>query len=135
MARTYRPTPGFDECATCPHVHRTIHFEWQGNGYARINEQVLESPYYSFVQLIAALGVGDRDMALRFLDNAALLDVLRGYEWGVSKGLWRVAPGTDEMAPEMTLFRGRSEAYKVRFANRGGHWLITDAQPTERTLE
>jgi hypothetical protein len=49
--------------------------------------------------------------------------------------LWRVAPGTDESASEMTFFRGRREAYKVRFASRDGRWIVTDLQPTQRSVE
>lgn len=134
-ARTFRPTPGFDECATCPHIYRTLRFDWQPTGFKRASEDVATSPYYSFVQLIAALTVDDREMALRFLADPSLLDAAREYDFGRSKGLWRVAPGTDETAEEMTFFRGTREAYKVRFALRGGQWVVTDLQSTQRTVE
>jgi hypothetical protein len=134
-ARTYRSTPGFDECATCPHVYRTLRFEWQTAGFAKVSEEAAASPYYSFVQLIAALLVDDREMTLRFLADPSLLDVARDYDWGRSKGLWRVAPATDESAENMTFFRGTREAYKVRFSLRGGLWVLTDIQPTQRTVE
>lgn len=134
-ARTFRSTPGFDECATCPHIYRTLRFDWQPNGFKKASEDVAASPYYSFVQLIAALTVDDREMALQFLGDPSLFDAAREYEWGRSKGLWRVAPGTDESAEEMTFFRGTREAYKVRFALRGGQWVVTDLQGTQRTLE
>ncbi len=134
-ARTYRSTPGFDECATCPHIYRTLRFDWAPTGFAKVSEEAAASPYYSFVQLITALSVSDREMALRFLADPSLIDAARGYDWGRSKGLWRVAPGTGESAEEMTFFRGTREAYKVRFALRGGQWVVTDLQPTQRTVE
>lgn len=134
-ARTFRPASGFDECATCPHIYRTLRFDWQPTGFRKISEEVASSPYYSFVQLIGALSVGDRDMALRFLGDPSLLESATGYEWGRSKGLWRVAPGADESSEEMILFRGNREAYKVRFSQRGGQWVVTDLQSTQRSVE
>ena len=134
-ARTYRPTSGFDECPTCPHIHRTLRFEWSGDGFHRISEEVAPSPYHAFVQLIAALSVNDREMAQRLVSDPVLIETAEQYEWGRSKGLWRVAPGTEESASEMTFFRGRREAYKVRFASREGRWMVTDFQPTQRSVE
>ena len=134
-ARTYRPTSGFDECPTCPHIHHTIRFEWTADGFIRTADEVAPSPYQAFVQLIAALSVNDREMALRVVSDPLLLDNAAQYEWGRSKGLWRVAPGTEESASEMTFFRGRREAYKVRFASRDGRWMVTDLQPTQRSVE
>lgn len=134
-ARTYRTTAGFDECPTCPHIHRTLRFEWSREGFRKTSEEVANSPYYAFVQLISALSVNDREMALRMVSDPMLLDTAAQNGWGQSKGLWRVAPGTDESASEMTFFRGRSEAYKVRFASRDGRWVVTDFHPTPRSVE
>lgn len=134
-ARTYRPTAGFDECPTCPHIHRTLRFDWSTDGFHKVSEEAAPSPYQAFVQLIAALSVNDREMAQRVVADPLLLDTAEQYEWGRSKGLWRVAPGADESATEMTFFRGRREAYKVRFAARDGRWMVTDFQPTQRSVE
>jgi hypothetical protein len=134
-ARTYRSTPGFDECSTCPHIYRTLRFDWRPSGFARVSETVAPSPYFSFVRLISALVMNDRELALRFLGDQSLLDSARSYGWDQSKGTWRVAPGSDESAEEMTFFRGTREAYKVRFALRNGEWMITDFQSTPRTVE
>lgn len=134
-ARTYRPTAGFDECPTCPHIHRTLRFDWGSDGFHKVSEEAAPSPYQAFVQLIAALSVNDREMAQRVVADPGLLDTAEQYEWGRSKGLWRVAPGADESATEMTFFRGRREAYKVRFASRDGRWMVTDFQPTQRSVE
>lgn len=134
-ARTYRPTAGFDECPTCPHVHRLLRFAWAETGFEKISEETSPSPYRSFVRLIAALSVNDRELALGLVTDPSLLDAAERYEWGRSKGLWRVAPGTEESSSEMTMFRGTREAYKVRFASSGGDWLISDLQPTRRTIE
>ncbi len=134
-ARTYRPTSGFDECPTCPHIHRTLRFEWSADGFRKVSEEAAASPYQAFVQLIAALSVNDHEMAQRVVADPLLLDSAAQYEWGRSKGLWRVAPGADESSTEMTFFRGRREAYKVRFASRDGRWMVTDFQPTPRSVE
>jgi hypothetical protein len=134
-ARTYRSTPGFDECATCPHIYRTLRFEWRRGGFGRVSEEVAISPYHSFVQLVAALSVNDREQALRYLADPSLLETLQSMDWSRARGVWRMAPGADESAEEMTFFRGTREAYKVRFASHGGQWVITDLQPTQRTVE
>jgi hypothetical protein len=134
-ARTYRPTAGFDECPTCPHIHKTLTFAWPASGFQKTGEEAAPSPYRSFVSLISALTVNDEDMAMRVLSDRYLLESAQRYEWGASKGAWRVAPGTDESASEMTFFRGRREAYRIRFVAREGQWQITDIQPTQRTVE
>jgi len=134
-ARTYRPTAGFDECPTCPHIYRTLRFDWTPDGFRKTSEQVASSPYYTFVQFIASLSVNDREMAERLVSDSVLLETAAQNEWGRSKGLWRLAPGTDESASEMTFFRGAREAYKVRFTSRDGRWLITDIHPTQRSVD
>jgi len=134
-ARTYRPTAGFDECPTCPHIQRTLRFDWGPDGLHKTSEEVANTPYYAFVQFIAALSVNDREMAQRLVSDGSLLDAAGQSEWGKSKGLWRLAPGTDESADEMTFFRGAREAYKVRFTSREGRWIITDLHPTQRSVE
>ena len=81
------------------------------------------------------LSVNDREMAQRLVSDSSLLDAAAQNEWGKSKGLWRLAPGTDESAEEMTFFRGPREAYKVRFISREGRWIITDLHSTQRSVE
>ena len=135
-AKTYRVTSGFDECATCPHVFHTIRFAWTSGGFARRGEETTTSPYATFVQLIAALRVDDREMALRQLADPQLLDTAQRYEWGkAAAGTWRVAPGTEEATGDMVFFRGPREAYRVRFVPRGGQWLVSDLQPVQRSIE
>ena len=73
-ARTYRTTAGFDECPTCPHIHRTLRFDWSVDGFHKVSEEAAPSPYLAFVQLIAALSVNDREMAQRVVADATLLD-------------------------------------------------------------
>jgi hypothetical protein len=134
-ARTYRATTGFNECPTCPHIHRTLRYAWGPEGFRKVGEETANSPYYAFVQLIAALTVNDREMALRLVSDPVLLETAEQNGWGQSKGLWRVAPGTDDSASEMTFFRGRREAYRVRFASRDGRWVVSDLHPTPRSVE
>jgi hypothetical protein len=135
-AKTYRISAGFDECASCPHVVHTIRFAWNSGGFAKRGEETTASPYTSFVQLIAALRVDDREMALRLLADPQLLDSAQRYEWGkASAGTWRVAPGTEEPSGDMVFFRGPRDAYRVRFAPRGGQWVVTDLQTVQRSIE
>src|SRR5204862_5884395 len=115
----FRGNAGFDECATCPHVFHTVRFTWGMDGFAKRGEQTTPSPYATFVSLIAALRVGDREMAARRLADPSLLEAATRFEWGRTSGLWRVAPGTEADASEMVFFRGNREAYRVRFAQRG----------------
>ncbi len=49
--RTWRPTPRFDECATCPHVYRERRFRWGLEGFERVEDAVVPTPYVTFVQL------------------------------------------------------------------------------------
>ena len=86
-ARTYRTTTGFDECPTCPHIHRTLRFAWPATGLQKTGEEAAPSPYRSFVRLIAALSVNDREMAMQVLSDPSLLEVAQRYEWGSAKGM------------------------------------------------
>jgi hypothetical protein len=134
-ARTFRSNPGFDECATCPHVFHTLRLVWGNDGFSKRGEVPATSPYATFVGLITALKVGDREMAARRVSDPTLLDSADRYEWGRATGTWRVAPGTEEDASEMVFFRGNREAYRVRFTQRGLDWVITDLQPVDRSIE
>ena len=135
VTRTYQPSRGFDECATCPHLFRTRRFRWQDSGFVRLEEQRVPSPYATFVLFIAALSVDDRDAAARVVTDPGLVDRARQLEWGRPKGAWRVAPETDETAAHMVFFRGREEAYRVEFTPQGGDWKISGFEPTARDIE
>jgi hypothetical protein len=135
VTRTHVPTPRFDECATCPHVYRTRRFRWGPGGLASAGEQVERSPYYAFVRFVQALGLGDRELANRFAADPTLVDGAEGYEWGKPKGTWRLAPGTEPRSEHAVYFRGRQEAYRVHFAERGDDWVITGFEPTSRSIE
>jgi hypothetical protein len=135
VARTYTVTRGFDECAMCPHIYRTRRFHWGAAGFARIEELPVVSPYSTFVEFVQALAAGDLDAAARRVADSSLLDRARKLEWNRGKGLWRVAPETDETAQQMVFFRGKDEAYRVEFAPRGTDWVITAFEPTTRTIE
>jgi hypothetical protein len=135
VARTYSGARGFEECAMCPHIYHTRRFHWGIGGFSRVEERQMESPYATFVEFIQALVAGDNDEAARRVANSDLLDRARRLEWGRAKGLWRVAPETDESAQQMIFFRGKDEAYRVEFAPRGPDWVITAFEPTTRTIE
>jgi hypothetical protein len=135
VARTYRPTPGFDECATCPHAYHVRRFGWSTNGLRSQGEESEVSGYSTFVTFIHALAVNDRDLASGLVSDPSLIDAAMGYQWNESRGLWRVAPGTEEDAREMVFFRGNQEAYRVRFVGRDQTTQIAGFQPTSRSLE
>ncbi|MBI1797627.1 MAG: hypothetical protein HY076_09265 [Candidatus Eisenbacteria bacterium] len=134
-AHTFRGAPGFDECATCPHVMHTLRFAWATDGFAKRADVSVPSPYATFVALIAALKAGDHDLAARRLADPTLLESADRYQWGRGPGLWRVAPGTEEGANEMVFFHGAREAYRVRFSPRGTDWVVSDLQPVDRSIE
>jgi len=133
--RTWRYTPRFDECATCPHVLRLRRFRWGLEGFRRVDERIVPSPYVSFVQLIQALTAGDRDAALQVVASPGLVESARRADWAVVRGPWRVAPGSEAGAGEMVFYRGSDEAWKVRFVRRGEDWLVDSFEPTARAIQ
>jgi hypothetical protein len=134
--RTYRATPYFDECATCPHVFRERRFEWREGGFVRRHDEPVPSPYATFTGLIAALIAEDRARAERLVSDAALVEFARRLGWHEgARGRWRLAPTTDEGAMEMVFFRGPRDAYRVSFEARDGDWVVRGFEPTERAVE
>jgi hypothetical protein len=134
--RTYRATPHFDECPTCPHVFHERRFAWDRAGFRRVDDRLVPSPYTTFTAFIDALIDDDRARAEPLVVDRSLVDFARRFEWNVAaRGRWRVAPATDESAVEMVFFRGNSDAFRVRFEAREGDWLIVGFQPTDRSVE
>lgn len=135
VTRTYQASRGFDECSGCPHLYRMRRFRWRGDGFDRIEDQRVPSPYGTFVMFVTALSLDDRDGASHYVTDGNLVDRARSLDWGRPKGSWRVAPDTEEGAQHMVFFRGREEAYQVDFAVQGRDWKISGFQPTQRTIE
>ncbi|MCC6653334.1 MAG: hypothetical protein IT348_19440 [Candidatus Eisenbacteria bacterium] len=134
--RTYRNTPWFDECASCPHVFHEHRFEWRSEGFARVGSRLVPSPYSTFAAFIAALMGNDRAKAGECVVDPSLVDFARRYDWHVSShGRWRVAPATDESAIEMVFFRGQKEAFRVMFEPREREWLIAGFEATSRDVD
>jgi hypothetical protein len=134
--RTYRPTPYFDECATCPHVFHERRFAWGDAGFSRMEERAVPSTYSTFTAFIAALVANDRDRAATLVVDKSLIDFAKRFEWNmVGRGRWRAAPATDESAIEMVFLRGSRDAYRVRFEAQEGDWVIAGFEPTARALE
>ncbi len=134
--RTYRPTPYFDECATCPHVFRERRFAWGARGFTRIDDRPVPSPYSTFAAFIAALVANDREHAAQYVVDRSLVDFARRFEWNApARGRWRVAPATDESAIEMVFLRGPKDAYRVTFDARENDWIIAGFEPTTRAIE
>lgn len=134
--RTFRATPFFDECATCPHLYRSRRFLLGPRGFVRVEDRLVPSTYSTFANFIAALVAGERDRAAKFVVDPTLIEFARRYEWHQpAKGRWRVAPATDETAQEMIFFRGANEAYRVLFEPREGDWRIAGFEATARSLE
>ena len=135
VARTHLAVSGFDECETCPHVIRTRRFRWGSSGLESVGEQIDNSPYYVFVRFIQALKLGDRETAGRWVADPSLVEAAVGYDWGRSKGVWRLSPGSVSKSEALVFFRGPQEAYRVHFVPRGDDWLISDFEPTSRSIE
>ena len=136
MSRTYQIARGFDECGSCPHVYRTRSYRWGTPGLVKAEEELENTPYYAFVQFIQALVAGDRDAADRLTGDPSVVDAATNYQWGQSKGLWRLSPGSAPNARDLIVLRGSREAYRVHFAPRGGDdWVITGIEPSNRNIE
>ena len=135
-SRTYRSTPYFEECATCPHVYMLRHYRWTQAGFGRVDEQRVPSPYSTFAGFISALVNNDRERAMEFVVDPTLVDFARRYAWNeTSRGRWRVAPATDEGAIEMVFFRGTDEAYRIHFESRDGEYVVAGFEATQRSVE
>ena len=63
-ARTYRVTAGFDECPTCPHIYRTLRYEWGSEGFRKSSDETVNSPYYTFVDRFDMLGTGSNNVPM-----------------------------------------------------------------------
>ena len=136
VTTTFRPTPYFDECATCPHVSHERRFTWGPQGFTTVDDRVVSSPYATFTAFVSALVNGDRDEAERQVADPSLVEFARRYEWhDASLGRWRPAPGTESNAPEMVFFRGRTDAFRVMFQPRGARWVVLGFESTTRSVE
>lgn len=136
VTKTFKATPWFDECATCPHVYHERRFRWGPQGFARVDDRTVPSPYATFTSFVGALVEGDRESAERWVADPSLVDFARRYEWHDSGlGRWRPAPGTEASAPEMIFFRGRSDAFRVTFQPRGAGWVLLGFEATTRSVE
>lgn len=136
ITKTFKSTPWFDECTTCPHVYHERRFHWGPQGFVRDDDRVVPSPYASFTAFVSALIAGDRDQAVRYVADPSLVEFARRYEWhDPALGRWRAAPGTETNASEMVFFRGRSDAFRVTFQGRGDNWVLLGFEATTRSLE
>lgn len=133
--RTWTRTAMFDECPSCPHLFRERSFRWIPAGFTRFSEQVDDTPYLAFVRFIQAVSVPDWDLARERVAEAQVLDQARTLGLTEKKGLWRVAPGTEEPDADMTFFRGAKEAFRVRFVRGANGWAITSIEPATRAIE
>jgi hypothetical protein len=136
VTKTFKATSWFDECATCPHVYHERRFRWGPQGFARVDDRIVPSPYATFTSFVGALVEGDRESAERWVADPSLVDFARRYEWHDSAlGRWRPAPGTEASASEMIFFRGRSDAFRVTFQPRGAGWVLLGFEATTRSVE
>lgn len=135
MSRTYQITRGFSECPSCPHIYRTRSFRWGATGLVSAGDEIENTPYASFVQFILALSAGDRELAAYHAADALVVETAIGYQFGQSRGQWRLSPGSSANARELIMLRGSNEAYKVQFVRRGEEWLITSLEPANRNIE
>jgi len=133
--RTWEPTPRFDECATCPHVYHERRFRWALEGFERLEDAFVPTPYVAFVQLVQALTAGDRDGAVERVTRPALVESARRAGWATVKGSWRAAPGSDERGGELIFYRGLDEAWKVHFERHGASWRVDSFEATTRVIE
>ena len=67
--------------------------------------------------------------------DPSITDAAIAANWGASKGLWRLAPGSSPNQSELLLFRGSQEAYRVHFSPRGDGWVLSGFEATTRSIE
>ena len=135
-SRTFRATPYFEECATCPHVYTIRSFRWSQEGFSRVIDHRVPSPYSTFTAFVTALVNDDRERASALVADPTLVDFARRYAWNeAGRGRWRVAPATDEGAIEMVFFRGTDEAYRIHFESRDGEYVVAGFEATQRSVE
>jgi hypothetical protein len=136
ITKTFRPTPWFDECTTCPHVLHERRFVWAPEGFERQDDRIVPSPYATFTSFLGALIGGDRETAMRYVADPSLFEFARRYEWhDPALGRWRPAPGTEANALEMVFFRGRTDAFRVMYQPRGNGWVVLGFEATTRSVE
>lgn len=135
VTRTWRPTPRFEECASCPHVLRERRFHWEADGFRLVDDRVVPSPYATFVEFIQALTVGDHDGALRLVTRPSVVAAAQQAGWGTVRGTWRVAPGRGRREDELVFYRGANEAWQVGFARGPDGWRLDAAAPAARVIE
>jgi hypothetical protein len=133
--RTWRPTPRFDECSTCPHVVHERRFRWELEGFRCVEDRVVPSPYVAFVAFIHALGAGDHDAALRCVTRPELVGTAQEAGWAVAKGPWRAAPGQADREDQMIFYRGPREAWKVGFDRGPDGWRVDGIMVVPRVIE
>jgi hypothetical protein len=134
-ARTWRPTPRFDECATCPHVVHERRFRWEADGFRGVEDRVVSSPYTAFVGLVQALTAGDRGAARYRVTQPELVATAEREGLGAVRGTWRIAPGQGEREDRLVFYRGSSEAWAVGFHRGPDGWLVDTISPAARLVE
>jgi hypothetical protein len=135
IARTYRPAPRFEECATCPHIFTVRRLGWGATGFSIVEDRPVLSPYATFVRFVTALSVNDREITDDLVTDRQWVDFARRAGFGEAHGNWRAAPATDETAHEMVFLRGKDEAWRVSFLAQGGDWKISGITSTSGVIE
>jgi hypothetical protein len=133
--RTWSRTPGFEECASCPHLYRARRFRWDEGGFSTVSNELDETPYVAFVRFIQALSVGDNDLAKDRAMSDEVVEAALQLGLGQRRGAWRVAPGIEEPGADMTFLRGAREAFRVHFERKGDRWVLASVESTNRALE
>ncbi len=135
VARTWQRTPGFEECPSCAHQYTVRRFRWGPEGFSTLDSRIEDSQYVAFVRFIQAFSVPDMDLARDVVADNSVFDAARQYAFAEKRGVWRQAPGGEEIPDQMTFFRGAKEAYQVTFTRTGGRWKVLRIQPTGRNIE
>jgi hypothetical protein len=134
-ARTYRPSPRFEECASCPHVYRKRVLAWGDEGFRVVSDEVEPSPYHSFVQFVNRLAEGDERAAGQWATRGDVVRDARRLGWDRPGPSWRMAPSGEESRDVMLFYRGPREAYRVSFELEREGWRVSRIEPAERVIE
>ena len=111
-------------------------FRWTAQGFVGTEDRLVPSAYAAFTGFIQAIVSGDHEKAALYVVDPMLVEFANRYEWNeAGRGRWRVAPATNDSAPEMVFFRGSHDAFRVAFEAREGTWRIAGFEQTNRPVE
>ena len=125
------PDPMFSECPSCPArlIERT-YAERRRAGFEQVDQQMMATPFATFIDFVHALVSQDRAAATRCVVRPQLVDEARKLGWGSRRAdrTWALERTEQERWPRWLGLKFESTSgpkrYVVRFTEKDGRWLI-----------